>query len=1326
MNHFLATNSLRLFTIAIVLLFFSQFGYGQDSRTFLNTSTGRSGADTDNSSGTLGSDPTLSGGIYSWTVPTSGNYSIEAWGARGGGIGNTDFDASYRAGFGAKIKAEVNLTQGTVIKVLVGQMGTNGSNSAGGGGGGAFVVQDQTPILIAGGGGSSGSGGGWAGRYLNGYKDANLGVNGNNGENYSSYTNEVGVGGLNGQEGETKITSWNGYGGAGFFSDANSIDGSQSFLNGGIAAPGGNGGTGGFGGGGSSKSYGGAGGGGYSGGGSNGRHAPGGGGGSFIISTATNVQTSNGLFQSTNTFNGASITNLNSYNSGHGKVIITELSSGGTISSAISVFCTSSTDPDAFTSTAAANGGSGTFSYQWQVSTDNSNYTDIPGETALTYNPGEISQTTYYRRRATNSLTLYSNVLTLEKFEISSHPSTANQSLLPSATPTDLSVLVSNSTGVSYQWYKNASNSNVGGTSMGSSYRNLTFTPPTSTVSKWYYYVVVTKGGCSITSNVSGLVNVGNPISVIPQATDPWKPLIKLANFDPNDDQQSVKDNDLVGDATNAMLETQKATYNFSSGASNDEVYYFRVRMGASHKSGKLGTSFYLALDKDNDYIADVFVEANIKGERGKDPYVAFHISDPSEAGTGPSNTGWVNSSNNSNIERQLTSRDAFIKAYDADTDLDNDETDTWIEFAFTEESLKSFVSDALSSSIDGDSMFAIYTFTSTGQTANGDIGGIDDRTADLTKTWEELGIVIKGSLNEITTNAILAPSVKEETFSSLTPTITGTWGNDQGGTDALAVAVNGVTYTTSGSDLTIDGYSWSLTIPNTLTAGTSYTVSATTTRSAESKTGTGTITILDNDSSLSNISFNNITLSPTFNSTTYAYAMSVGATVGSTTFSATTNSNVASMTINGVPTASMSNTLYNIPYGTSTVTIIVYAPDGSNTTYTIAITRSIIPTLSIVDGDATTDEDGDTAQISAVLPQAPTADVTLNFYVNDATEGTISPSSLTFTTSNWNTPQIITVTGIDDPISEGAVVRDGAQSYTITGTTTSSDTAYNGSTLPTQIITNQNTDPPGISVTTSGNTLSEDGGSITATFALLSNLSPTNATVTMTISLSDATEASFSASSIITSSVVTLTDSASSTSVTIYGVDDATVDGTQTVSLITGDPTSDLDTGTESYDALTASDIADVNLQTTDNDKVGDVYTDFGGFWSSGAGNINSTKPNTDHDLLGFDFGGKTYATGVDLTKTRSEFDRALSIEKANSYVEINSISDELATSQNFTFSMWINLPKNSTVNSPYVVAINGPSSDNNINEILMGFTSYNQLRLYDRGGNSYPSATS
>ena len=1058
--------------------------FGQDSRTFLNTSTGSSGSNNNNSSGNLGGSISMNGGYYLWTVPDTGNYSIEAWGARGGGNGETNFSASYRAGFGAKIKAELGLEQGDVIKILVGQIGTNGGYNAGGGGGGSFVVLDQTPILISGGGGSSGSGGGDAGLYLNGYKDANLGKNGNRGEIWL-YSNESAQGGVNGQEGQTVITSWNGYGGAGFFSDSDSSDGSQSFINGGVGASNSGGGSGGFGGGGSSKSYGGAGGGGYSGGGSNGRHAPGGGGGSYITDSATNISTSNGSFEGLTTFNGVTITDLNSYNSGHGKVIITQLSSGGTISSTTSVFCTSSTDPNVFTSTAAANGGSGSFSYQWQVSTDGSSFTDISGATSETYNSGTITQTTYFRRKATNSLTLYSNVLTLEKFEITSHPSTTDQNLIPSATPTDLSVSVSNSTGASYQWYKNASNSNTGGTSISGA-DSASFTPPTNTVSKWYYYVVVTKGGCSITSNVSGLVNVGNPISVIPQFADTWKPLIKLANFDPNDDQQAVKDTDLVGDASNAMLETQRATYNFSSGASSDEVYYFRARMGASQTNGKLGTSFYLALDKDNDYVADVFVEANVKDNT---PYVAFHLSDPSKAGTGPSNTGWQNSSNNDNIERELSSRDAFIKAYSASTDLDSDETDTWIEFAFTEESLKSFVSDALSTSIDGDSMFAIYTFTSTSQTANGDIGGINDGTADLTKTWEELGIVIKGSLNEVTTNAILAPTVTETTYSDLTPTITGTWGNDQGGTDTLAVALNGVTYTSSGSDLSVDGYSWSLTVPdgNVLTPGSNYTVTATTTRGSETKTGTGTISIEK--------------LEPSINFS------DVSKTFGDAPFSlSATSSNTSSMvyTVSDTNVATVSgNTITIVGAGTTSVTLTQVA-DANYRAATATITLRVekaTPDITFSDvsktyGDASFSLSATTSNTSSIV-----------YAVLDTNVATVSGNTITIVGAGTTS---VTLNQVADSNYLAATATMTLAVGKATPVVTFSDVTKTYGDAPFSLsATSSNTSSIDYSVTdttvatVSGNTINIAGAgttSVTLTQASDANYLATTATMTLTV----------------------------------------------------------------------------------------------------------------------------------------------------------------------------------------------------------------------------------
>jgi hypothetical protein len=70
----------------------------------------------------------------------------------------------------------------------------------------------------------------------------------------------------------------------------------------------------------------------------------------------------------------------------------------GTIA-ADQVICTG-TVPAGFTSTAAATGGTGTMTYQWQVSTDNANFTDIPSATAETYTAGALTQTTYYRRGA--------------------------------------------------------------------------------------------------------------------------------------------------------------------------------------------------------------------------------------------------------------------------------------------------------------------------------------------------------------------------------------------------------------------------------------------------------------------------------------------------------------------------------------------------------------------------------------------------------------------------------------------------------------------------------------------------------------------------------------------------------------------------------------------------------------------------------------------------------------------------------------------------------------------------------------------------------------
>jgi hypothetical protein len=100
--------------------------------------------------GKLANKVTVAGGIQSWTVPVTGNYSVTVMGASG----RAAF-SGQPSGRGISITTKLCLTQGTVLNILVGQVGSANSND-GGGGGGTFVVSNGSPLVVAGGGGGSG------------------------------------------------------------------------------------------------------------------------------------------------------------------------------------------------------------------------------------------------------------------------------------------------------------------------------------------------------------------------------------------------------------------------------------------------------------------------------------------------------------------------------------------------------------------------------------------------------------------------------------------------------------------------------------------------------------------------------------------------------------------------------------------------------------------------------------------------------------------------------------------------------------------------------------------------------------------------------------------------------------------------------------------------------------------------------------------------------------------------------------------------------------------------------------------------------------------
>jgi hypothetical protein len=260
-------------------------------------------------------------GYQDWTVPVSGIYEFTASGAAG-----FDGTGAGGRGRGAIVKGRINLTKGEVVTIAVGQVGAAPRSGTlyGGSGGGTFIVRkaNNQPLFVAGGGtAESGAGAG---------RDGVLTQLGGTSTSGVSAGSPIGFGGLS--------TGGRSAAGGGFNSPGqnglNGDLGGGSFLNGltmGLNSRGG--GYGGFGGGGSSEQNltGQSGGGGGFSGGAGARSLTtghsGGGGGSFIANTATNVATSTGQFDGVSTFNGVAITNLNSFNSGEGSVVVSLISS---------------------------------------------------------------------------------------------------------------------------------------------------------------------------------------------------------------------------------------------------------------------------------------------------------------------------------------------------------------------------------------------------------------------------------------------------------------------------------------------------------------------------------------------------------------------------------------------------------------------------------------------------------------------------------------------------------------------------------------------------------------------------------------------------------------------------------------------------------------------------------------------------------------------------------------------------------------------------------------------------------------------------------------
>ena len=145
--------------------------------------------------------------------------------------------------------------------------------------------------------------------------------------------------------------------------------------------------------------------------------------------------------------------------------------------------------------------------------------------------------------------------------------------------------------------------------------------------------------------------------------------------------------------------------------------------------------------------------------------------------------------------------------------------------------------------------------------------------------------------------------------------------------------------------------------------------------------------------------------------------------------------------------------------YGSVTGTVSVTVADDDADGVTVTETGS----------GTTVSEDGTVKDsYEVVLTSEPTQDVTIAVTSDDTDVATVDSNTLTFTPGNWNQPQTVTVTGVDDD-----VVQNAGRTVSISHVATSDDTAYGGIEVASVSVTVSDDDEAGVIITET------DGGTV-------------------------------------------------------------------------------------------------------------------------------------------------------------------------------------------------------------------------------------------------------
>ena len=188
---------------------------------------------------------------------------------------------------------------------------------------------------------------------------------------------------------------------------------------------------------------------------------------------------------------------------------------------------------------------------------------------------------------------------------------------------------------------------------------------------------------------------------------------------------------------------------------------------------------------------------------------------------------------------------------------------------------------------------------------------------------------------------------------------------------------------------------------------------------------------------------------------------------------------------------------------------------------------------LSKAGGSTSVSESGTTDTFTVVLNAQPASNVVLTVTSSDTGEATVN-TPLTFTSGNWNTPQTVTVTGVDDNIIDG----NQTSTVTIVVDDANSDNDFDPVNNQTVTATTTDDDVAGFTIVQTGGTTGVAETGTTDTFTVVLNAQPAS-NVVITITSSDTGEAT------VNSPTFTPLNWNTAQTVTVTGVDDNLIDGT-------------------------------------------------------------------------------------------------------------------------------------------------------------------------------------